>query len=191
MTPLDEAHTAHFHAVRFYDSPESLADIVAPFLGVGFITHEPAIVIARPRHCAAIAAALRSVSFSVESLQASGALLLLDAEKTLELFMLNGSPDPVRFETVTRAAADAVSTPHSRPVRWFDEMVDVLWRRNERAAAVRLETLWQRLTSTRRCSLLCGHAADRGRPNDAAHAICTHHSHVIAGNGLPHPLTMF
>ena len=39
-----------FHAVRFYESRQSLAGMVGQFLGEGFVAGLPAVVIATPEH---------------------------------------------------------------------------------------------------------------------------------------------
>lgn len=177
---------SHFHAVRFYETTESLCSVVAAFLGTGLVTNEPAVVIATPEHRSAIVAALRAVSFSVESLQASGKLLLLDAGDLLSTLMVNDTVDAVRFAGAATHAIGRVCTPQTRALRAYDEMVDLLWTRNQRAAAIRLETLWDRLTVAQGCSLLCGHAV-KGLRDAGRQSVCAQHSHVLAHNGVPHP----
>ena len=61
--------SGHFHAVRFYDSPDSLCRIVANFLADGLKGHEPALVIATPEHRRGITAALHAQKFDVEALE--------------------------------------------------------------------------------------------------------------------------
>lgn len=179
---------SHFHAVRFYETTESICGTVAAFLGGGFIKKEPALVIATPAHRLAIAEALRSVNFSVDALETSGALVMIDAGTTLAAFMVNDTPDPVRFESVAGGAVERLTGPPQGAVRIYDEMVDVLWKREEEDAAMRLEALWDRLAVNRHCSLLCGHAVGRFCRPDGRQTLCAQHSHVLAGNGVPHPL---
>ena len=50
----------HHHAVRFYESDESLCRIVAEFLGEGLIVGQPALVVATPEHRAGIIEQLRA-----------------------------------------------------------------------------------------------------------------------------------
>jgi MEDS: MEthanogen/methylotroph, DcmR Sensory domain len=180
---------SHFHAVRFYDSADSLCGIVAAFLGAGFIRHESALVIATPEHGSGITAALRAVNFSPEALQQTRSLMLLDARTTLAAIMVRGTPDPVRFESVAGAAVDAICRAQGQAVRAYDEMTDVLWRDNLPQAAIRLEALWDRLALTHGCSLLCGHGAgDCGR-HGGRQSLVAQHSHVLADNGIPHPVS--
>lgn len=180
---------SHFHAVRFYESTESICGTVAAFLGGGFIQREPAIVIAAPGHRKAIAAALRSVNFSVDALEEAGSLVMMDAATLLGSILVNGTPDPVRFQSVVGFAVESMGATRTSAVRIYDEMVDLLWKQDRPQAAIRLEMLWDRLTVARRCSLLCGHAVGHFCPGGGSRqSLCAQHSHILAGNGVPHPL---
>jgi hypothetical protein len=179
--------TRPFHAVRFFAAAESPGGIVAAFLGAGFVAREPALVIATPEHRSAILSGLRGLNFSIEALQTSGNLRLLDASDSVTTVVMNGSPDPVRFEAFGSAAVGQLARPRSSGVRVYSEMVDLLWHRDE-SAAVRLEMLWDRLTGTHHCSLLCGYASRDRRARAGRRIVCAQHSHVLADNGLPHPL---
>src|SRR3954469_10567828 len=92
------ANTAgHFHAVKFYESPESLCRIVAEFLGEGLIARQPVLVVATPEHCAGIVAELSARHFDVDRVKAAGDLLLLDAADMLAAFMVDGMPNADLF----------------------------------------------------------------------------------------------
>ena len=55
----------HFHAVRFYESDESIGHIVAAFLGTGLVCEEPALVIATTERRAVVRRHLRGANFCV------------------------------------------------------------------------------------------------------------------------------
>src|SRR5438067_5020078 len=61
--------TGHFHAVRFYEDAEALSRIVGGFLAEGFLASQPAVVIATPKHRAAIEARLADRSFDIDQLK--------------------------------------------------------------------------------------------------------------------------
>src|SRR5687768_411479 len=96
MTTL-AASSGHFHAVRFYENAESLSRIVAEFLAEGLVMNQPAIVIGREAHCAAIEEVLMTRGFDVPRLRQTGQLALLDAETMLSKFMVDGMPEARRF----------------------------------------------------------------------------------------------
>ena len=177
-------HHGHLHAIRFYQDSNSLAQLVTEFIGAGFARQLPAIVIATPEHRQAICARLRSQSFDVNRLQASGDLLLSDADQMLSAIMVDGMPDPARFHSVMLPVLQLAS--ERRPgcvVRAYGEMVDVLWRAGETVAATRLETLWNRLAQTHAFALLCGYSMGNFYKDAMQQDICRHHSHVVTETG--------
>src|SRR2546423_379162 len=89
--------TGHFHAVRFYEDAEALSRIVGGFLAEGFRAAQPAVVIATPKHRAAIEARLAEQSFDVDELKHAGTLQVVDADTLLAEFMVDGMPDATRF----------------------------------------------------------------------------------------------
>jgi hypothetical protein len=67
-------------------------------------------------------------------------------------------------------------------VRAYGEMVDVLWQRGERDAAIRLEEFWNDLARLQTFCLLCAYYIDHLDP--AAYAgplecVCKVHTHLI------------
>jgi hypothetical protein len=176
----------HFHAVRFYQDEQSLYRIVADFIGDGVVAGQPAVVLATPQHGQEISRELQALSCDVSRLQASGELLMLDAEEMLSTFMKDGAPDPVAFQDSVGGALDkaAAGRPHAS-VRAYGEMVDCLWKAGQTDAAIRLEVLWNQLANTRAFSLLCGYCMGNFYKHGAYEQICDHHTHVISGGGHP------
>jgi hypothetical protein len=182
--------SGHFHAVRFYENKASLCRIVAQFLSEGFVTGQPAIVISTAEHRDAIVQELRLARVDVDGLQASGDLLLLDAREALGTFMVDGTPDPGRFEASMTGAIDAVCRGRSDcTIRLYGEMVDLLWKDGLTVAAVQLEMLWNRLAMTRDFSLLCGYGMGNFYKDAAMEEICDQHSHVVSVDGAAAPVS--
>jgi MEDS: MEthanogen/methylotroph, DcmR Sensory domain len=148
-----------FHAAKFYESPESLCEVVAEFLSEGFVEHHPALVIGTPEHRAGILAALRARRLDVDRLQSDGELLLLDDCDVLASSMADGMPDATLFTGATACAIEVCrSRQQDRTTRAHGEMVDVVWEAGHDAAAIRVELLWNRLAATHDFSMLCGYA---------------------------------
>lgn len=103
MLDKTQNETGHLHAVKFYESRESLCRIVADFLGEGLSARQPALVIATPEHCDRIVAELRARHFNTEEMQAAGDLLLVDAAAMLATFVVDGVPDANLFSRARRA----------------------------------------------------------------------------------------
>ena len=186
MHEADRIHT-HHHAVQFYGDESELFSTIGTFLSEGIVSGQPAIVIATPAHNDAILDALSSHLIDVARARHLGDLVILDAEETLGTFMHSGMPDAKLFQ---RAIGDQIQqTIRGRgrtPLRAYGEMVDVLWRRGQTDAAIRLEVLWNELASLHTFSLLCGYAIgnfyeDTSKLED----VTRQHTHVIGSHVVP------
>ncbi len=173
----------HHHAVQFYGDDDGLCTTVAGFLGQGFVDGHPAIVIATPEHSAAILAQLRGRMIDVARAQQSGSLIVLDAEKTLELFMSGGEPDATRFEkTLGKMISKMLAGREDRIlIRAYGEMVDLLWKQGRLTAAIEIEKLWNALAQRYGFALLCGYSMSNfDRSTIGFESICREHTHVVA-----------
>jgi MEDS: MEthanogen/methylotroph, DcmR Sensory domain len=174
----------HFHAVRFYQDRDSLARIVARFLGEGFVAASPAVVIATREHREAISRALTEQFFDVARLERASELIMVDADATLSEFMVEGMPHPGRFEETVSPLLERASHGRSNSVVYaYGEMVDVLWKAEQTVAAVRLETLWNQLAQSQAFALLCGYSMGHFYKDAAQRTICAQHTHIISDTG--------
>jgi hypothetical protein len=66
-------------------------------------------------------------------------------------------------------------------VRAYGEMVDILWQRGDKAAALRLEEFWNEIARLQTFSLLCAYAIDplHGDTYAGLESICRCHTHLI------------
>ena len=176
--------SAHFHAVRFYKTSDSLARVVAEFIGQGVVAGEPAVVIATTSHGAAIERALTASGIDVVALRAADRFVVLDADAVLREILVDGMPSAERFRAVvTPIIEQAAATGNGRGVRAYGEMVDVLWKAGRTLAATRLEILWNGLRRTHHFALLCGYAMANFYEDAAIDEICGHHTHVMSASG--------
>ena len=183
--------SGHFHAVRFYEDAASLAKMVAGFVSEGLITDQPAIIIATPEHRHAITQQLRAKSFDLEELKSQHKLVLLDANETLATFMVDGRPNADRFEEVMVPVIDiACRGRKDCVIRAYGEMVDVLWKDGQEAAAIRLEMLWNQLANSRKFSLLCGYSMGSFYKGATFDDICQQHTHLVSAAGATAPVRL-
>ena len=174
----------HFHAVRFYQDPDSLCEMVGKFLGVGLAAGDPAIVIATPEHRARIEQCLAARGHDVESLKRLGDLVTLDAVEMLGTFMVDGVANANAFHhSVGEVIRQVCRGRESCTVRAYGEMVNVLWKDGLEAAAIRLETLWNELANTHDFKLLCGYSMGNFYKGAAIEEIKGQHSHLISEGG--------
>lgn len=178
------AHAGHFHAVQFYKDDASLTSIVAGFLAEGFAKGDPAVVIATPKHRAAIEKDLRSRSLNVGELKRIGDLVVLDARQTLAAFMVDGMPHAATFQHVVGQTMNQLcSGRRNCVIHAYGELVNVLWKDGLEAAAIRLETLWNELANTHEFKLLCGYSMGNFYKDAAIEEIKGQHSHLVEETG--------
>jgi hypothetical protein len=169
------------HLVQVYSDKGFLYEAVAEYAGTGLRRGEGVIIIARPSHRAAFMRALDSAGVAASEAVERGQLLMLDADETLGGFTPGGMPDWQTFHALIGGVIAKMRLDYPS-VRAYGEMVDVLWQRGERDAAIRLEEFWNDLAKLQTFSLLCAYQMDN---LDAAaykgpmECVCKVHTHLI------------
>jgi hypothetical protein len=169
------------HIAQAYQDEAFLCETVAQYIGAGLEAGEAGIIIARPGHCDQFERALRDAGADPQAAREQGRLLLIDADEALGKFMRDGTPQWEAFDVSVGALVAAVGAKYPM-VRAYGEMVDVLWQKGERDAALKLEDFWNQLGRRERFSLLCGYRMD---PLDsrvyggALECVCRAHTHLI------------
>jgi hypothetical protein len=176
----DTLHT-HHHAVQFYGTEQSLCATVAGFLAEGLVTGQPALVIATAPHTDAIVEHLNGRLIDSERAIRTGDLILLDAEATLDLFMIGDAPDAALFaENMGRLIDQAVNGRTGIVLRAYGEMVDVLWKQGRTESAIKLEILWNKLALKYNFALLCGYSMGSFyKQSKQLDRVIAQHTHVI------------
>jgi hypothetical protein len=134
------------HFVHLYQETRFLADAVADYLGESLSAGGAAIVIATPTHRAAFLERLHA-----EPALRDDRLKLLDAEQTLAGLITDGMPHWQPFQETLGAMVAELCARHPA-VRAYGEMVDLLWQKGRRDAALRLESYWNELGTRSRFS---------------------------------------
>ena len=180
----------HHHAVQFYGTDQSLFRTVAGFLAEGLVAGQPAIVIATATHRAAFIEHLTARLVDCERAVRNGDLVMLDAEATLDLFMVGDAPDGDLFERNIGRLIEQVFNGRNLVLRAYGEMVDVLWKQGRPEAAIRLEILWNKLALKYNFALLCGYAMGSFyKQSKQLEDVIAQHTHVVAHdtNVVPFP----
>jgi PAS domain S-box-containing protein len=169
------------HLVRFYEDDHALEEAVTGFAREGLAQGDTVLVIARQRHQQAVAARLAADGVDLARARASGRLVELDAHETLARLLQDGMPDPGRFQTIVGALVrDRLAAAGGTRLRAFGEMVDILWQRGDRGAALALEELWNDLQTRHRFTLLCAYAMGSFYKEPATlHGVSAAHTHVV------------
>jgi hypothetical protein len=169
------------HFVQVYESDSAFMDTLADFIGNGLIQGEASIVIATPQHRLELDKRLKVMGIDVQVAQSQGQFISIDAEETLESFLINGWPDDRRFNAFITGLLQAASRD-GKKVRAFGEMVALMWAQGHCGATVRLEQLWTNLCKRESLPLFCAYPKV-GFTEDASKSIarvCAEHSKVLA-----------
>jgi DNA-binding NarL/FixJ family response regulator len=148
------------HEVRFYSDDRFILESVARFVAAALRTGNPAIVLATEPHRDGILQKLRAEGVDVDAVIQKRVFILLDAADMLSTFMVDDWPDPVRFLGGVRGlieSASASAKADGPVVAAFGEMVALLWAEGKTDAAIRLEQLWNDLTTTHDVDVLCAY----------------------------------
>ena len=184
----DAAATTHAplapgHTVQFYENDAFLAAAVADFVAEGLREEQAVIVIAVAAHRQAFARRLRARGIDPERARSQGTLTWCDADALLSRIVVDGEVDAQRFDAeILPLLQRAELRSPGGVTRAYGELVDVLWRRGDRDAALRVEELWNDLARTHRFALLCGYAMGPfcGTTGSAGYeAVCAAHTHVV------------
>jgi hypothetical protein len=171
----DDARSAplHDHAVDLYADDFALSQELIRFVEDGLILGERVVVVVNERHRASIVAwkAAHPLIGDPEDLQVA------DAAETLQMFMVAGVPDPQLFEAAIAPIFEQAAG-RGQSVRFFGEMVALLWADGNVTGALALESLWNDVARNRRFFLLCAYpeALLVDGPLRAVNAMCDHHS---------------
>ena len=112
----------HAHAVQFYNSESTLYSTAATFLSEGLILGQPALILATPAHRDGIVDQLYERLVDCECAIRDGDLVLLDAQATLDLFMVDDRLDAGLFhENVGRIVRQPVVTGAQLTAETFGE----------------------------------------------------------------------
>lgn len=169
------------HFVQFYEADGFLLNSLTGFIGKAITSGDAAIVVATPAHRNGLDELLQANGLDVTTVKARGRYLSLDAAETLSKFMVNGSPEPGRFNDYMSSVIASVTDGRSR-IRAFGEMVALLWAEGNHAAAIRVEELWNDLQKVHSFSLFCAYPMNRlgGEQFIEPHnGVCSVHSRVI------------
>jgi len=167
------------HIVQVYSDDTALVRSLARFLQSGLQNGEAVVVLATPEHRAALTIHLLTVDVLLAT---HSAFVVLDAAASLAKFMSHGMPDRAAFRSLVRTVLDRARDAGYEKVRFFGEMVDLLWPDNQ-PATMRLEELWREILVEYEVCLLCAYRVQpvgTDPERRLLHQITRCHSHSFA-----------
>ncbi|HYD55739.1 MAG TPA: MEDS domain-containing protein [Burkholderiales bacterium] len=171
------------HVVQLYQDDDFYGEAISHFAAEGLVRGESIILVATKPHWQNISGRLRGKDFDVDALFRQGQLTLLDADDTLPLFMADSMPDGRIFKPLASQTIDKARAGGKYPrVRWWGEMVNVLYVAGNPRASNRLEQFFDEVAHEQRIPIFCSFLMDKFDPKiyeEAFGNVCSTHSHVI------------
>src|SRR5688572_11275192 len=171
------------HIVQLYQDDDFYGEAISHFAAEGFVRGESVILVATKPHWENISGRLRARGLDPEALSRQGQLTLLDADDTLPKFMAGNDPDggifkPLAKQTIARARAGG----RFPRVRWWGEMVNVLYVNGNARGSHRLEEFFDQVAHEESIAIFCSFLMDKFDEkiyDEAFGNVCGTHSHVI------------
>jgi hypothetical protein len=171
------------HIVQLYQDQEFLNRAVCRFAAGAIANGEGVILVPTPAHWEAFRPRLEAEGVDVKAAQGRGQLSVVDADELLPQFMRDAMPDAPVFLGL---AADVIANAHGEgrypKVRWWGEMVNVLWEQGNVAGSMSLEDQFDRLAHHHEIAIFCSFVMDNF--NSEVHTrmlprLGQNHSHLI------------
>jgi len=175
------------HVVLFYSDDDELAWLVSEYLLDALRAGGAAIMIATGAHRHAVERRLAQAGLDLDSAQAAGSYLGLDAHETLRRFVVGDWPNPATFWQVI---SPLVRHSGGKPIHLFGEMVAVLWDEGLVNAAIEVEAMWNELGGQYPFTLFCAYparSAGEDQHRDALAEVCRAHEAVLGDPPDPDP----
>ncbi len=169
--------------MQLYQDQDFLNRAVCRFAGAALANGEGIILVPTLAHWNAIRPRLEAEGVDVEAARQRGQLTVVDADELLPRFMRDAMPDsPVFLGLAADVIARARAGGSYSKVRWWGEMVNVLWERGDVAASMNLEDLFDQLAHKHDIAIFCSFLMDNFDGNVHAHMLPRlgeNHSHLI------------
>lgn len=171
------------HSVYFYDTEEALILRLVGIVTSALNSGNAALLVLTPEHAQRLSQALSPRLF--RTMHELARLTIVDAEATLQKFMVAGRPDRDRFLQTIRTLVAEASIPTDRTggkLTVFGEMVAILWAAGQKQAALELEQLWNEALADAPFYLHCAYPKNQftyDSDRSSIGSICELHSHTF------------
>jgi hypothetical protein len=149
------------HIVQLYQDQKFLNRAVCRFAAGAIANGEGVILVPTAAHWEAFRPRLEAEGVDVKAAQDNGQLTVVDADELLPRFMKDSMPDaPVFLGLAADVIAKARGDDRYPKVRWWGEMVNVLWEQGNIAASMNLEDQFDRLAKHHEIAIFCSFVMD-------------------------------
>ena len=149
------------HIVQLYQDQQFLNRAVCRFAAGAIANGEGVILVPTAAHWEAFSPRLEAEGVDVKAAQSRGQLTVVDADELLPRCMRGAMPDaPVFLGLAADVIANARGQERYPKVRWWGEMVNVLWEQGNVAASMSLEDQFDRLAKHHEIAIFCSFVMD-------------------------------
>src|SRR3954462_12708712 len=149
------------HIVQLYQDQQFLNRAVCRFAAGAIANGEGVILVPTAAHWEGFRPRLEAEGGDVKGAQARGQLSIVDADELLPRFMRDAMPDaPVFLGLAANVIASTRDEARYPKVRWWGEMVNVLWEQGNVAASMALEDQFHRLANHHEIAIFCSFVMD-------------------------------
>jgi hypothetical protein len=171
------------HIVQLYQDQEFLNRAVCRFAAGAIENGEGVILVPTAAHWEAFRPRLEAEGVDVAAAQSRGQLTVVDADELLPTFMRDAMPDaPVFLGLAGEVIGKARDDTRYPKVRWWGEMVNVLWEQGNVAASMSLEDQFDRLAKHHEIAIFCSFVMDNFTSEVHSRLLprlAQNHSHLI------------
>jgi hypothetical protein len=171
------------HIVQLYQDQDFLNRAVCRFAGAALANGEGIILVPTLAHWNTIGPRLEAEGVDVKAARERGQLTVVDSDELMPRFMKAAMPDSALFLGL---AGDVIGQVRAggryQKVRWWGEMVNVLWERGDVAASMNLEDQFDQLAKKQDIAIFCSFQMDNFNGEVHTHMLPrlgTNHSHLI------------
>ena len=149
------------HIVQLYQDQQFLNRAVCRFAAAAIANGEGVILVPTSAHWDAFRPRLEAEGVDIQAAEGKGQLTVIDADELLPTFMRYAMPDaPLFLGLAGEAIARARGAGRYPKVRWWGEMVNILWERGDVAASMNLEDLFDQLAHEHEIAIFCSFVMD-------------------------------
>src|SRR5207244_13654687 len=150
------------HIVQLYQDQDFLNRAVCRFAGAALANGEGIILVPTATHWNGFRPRLEAEGVDVEAARERGQLTVVDADELLPRFIRDAMPDsPICRGLAGDIIGQARAGGRYPRVRWWGEMVNVLWERGDVAASMALEDLFDQYVAKKDgVAIACGFLMD-------------------------------
>ncbi len=171
------------HIVQLYQDQQFLNRAVCRFAAAAIANGEGVILVPTVAHWDAFRPRMEAEGVNIKAAEKRGQLTIVDADNLLPTFMRDGMPDsPVFLGLAQNVISEARADGRYPKVRWWGEMVNLLWERGDVAASMALEDQFDQLADEQNIAIFCSFVMDNF--NGDVHTrmlprLGENHSHLI------------